>query len=56
MDIDTQRIRALLDKRDALDAELANALTGKKTIKCGNCGEEGHTVRTCANKPTQSSI
>ncbi len=55
MDIGTQRIRALLDKRDAIDAELANALIGKK-IKCGNCGEEGHTTRTCANKPTQSSI
>jgi hypothetical protein len=52
MDIDTQRIRDLLDQRDKIDAELAAALSGqtKKAIKCGHCQEEGHTARTCPNK------
>ncbi len=41
MDIDTQRIRALLDKRDAIDAELANALTGKKQSNVGIAEKKG---------------
>lgn len=50
MDFDTTRVRELLNKRDEIDAELAAIFTGtvaRKQIKCGNCGEEGHTVRTC---------
>lgn len=51
MEIDTARIRDLLDKRDQIDAELAAAFVGtKKPIKCGQCGEEGHTARTCAKR------
>jgi hypothetical protein len=53
MEIDTQRIRDLIDKRDAIDAELASLIAGnvaKKQIKCGNCGQEGHTARKCPEK------
>ena len=50
MDIDTSRVRELLNKRDEIDAELAAAFSGaniRKNVKCGACGEEGHTARTC---------
>ena len=48
--IDTVRVRELLDKRDEIDRELASIFTiGKIRApqKCGNCGEEGHSARTC---------
>jgi hypothetical protein len=45
--MDTNKIRALLDRRDDIDRELAEALTAKKSVKCSACGEEGHTARTC---------
>ena len=52
MDIDTTRIRDLLAKRDQIDVELAAMFGGsqKKPIKCGQCGEEGHTARTCPKR------
>jgi hypothetical protein len=53
MEIDTARARALLDKRDEIDAELASLFAGtsvKKPIKCGNCQQEGHSARTCSKK------
>lgn len=53
MEIDTNRIRELLDKRDELDAELASLFTGAKERKpqsCGSCGETGHSSRTCSKK------
>ena len=53
MDIDTFRIRELLDKRDAIDQELAALFAGsasKKPIVCGLCKEPGHTARTCPTK------
>ena len=57
MDIDTQRIRELLDKRDAIDAELASLISGqqtKKPIKCGSCGELNHSARSCTKKTVVS--
>ena len=54
MDFDTQRIRELLNKRDEIDAELAGIFAGiapKKAIKCGHCQLDGHTARTCPQKP-----
>lgn len=53
MDIDTFRIRELLDKRDAIDQELATLFAGnapKKQIKCGHCHEEGHSARSCPTR------
>lgn len=51
MDIDTTRIRQLLDKRDEIDAELAAALAGaKKQITCSKCKETGHTARSCPQR------
>jgi hypothetical protein len=56
MEIDTTRIRALLDKRDAIDTELSELFIGaKKSINCGTCSQPGHTARTCPQreqKPT----
>lgn len=50
MEIDTNRVRELLDKRDEIDQELQTIFNTKKTIKCGTCGEEGHSARTCPKK------
>ena len=50
MDIDTGRIRALLDKRDEIDAELKDIFNGgreRKPQKCGRCGDATHNVRNC---------
>lgn len=60
MDIDTTRVRALLDQRDALDEQIMALVAGnvaKKEITCSKCKQQGHTARTCpqkeydANKP-----
>ena len=50
--MDTQRIRQLLDRRDEIDRELVELVSGqaKKAVKCSTCGEEGHTARTCTKK------
>ena len=50
MDIDTDRIRLLLCKRDELDREIAEAITGKKPITCGHCNQQGHSARSCPSK------
>lgn len=53
MDIDTAKVRELLNQRDQIDNELALIFTGgkeKKPIKCGKCGEDGHTARTCSKE------
>lgn len=61
--MDTQKLRELLDKRDALDIEIADIVNGNagvKTIRkpqaCGTCGETGHSSRTCPKKPTTASV
>jgi hypothetical protein len=50
MDIDTNRVRELLDKRDEIDQELGSIFKERKTQRCSKCGEEGHTARTCPKK------
>lgn len=48
--------RDLIQKREELDEQLATLLSGelkKKPVKCSNCGETGHTARTC---PSRSEI
>lgn len=57
MDLDTARVRALLDRRDEIDAELAAIFCGtqaKKPIRCGQCGKDGHSARTCPERQVQS--
>lgn len=48
--MDTNRMRELLDQRDAIDEEMKTLVTGTKERKpqvCGNCGLPGHSSRTC---------
>jgi hypothetical protein len=49
-----ERVRELVKKREEIDAELAALFAGgsvaKKTNRCGTCGAEGHSTRTCPNK------
>lgn len=57
MDIDTIRVRALLDRRDEIDAELVAIFSGspaKKPIRCGHCGKDGHSARSCPERHVQS--
>ena len=50
--MDTNHIRELLEKRDAIDQEIREAVGGKererKPQTCSKCGEAGHTARTCS--------
>jgi integrase len=51
--VDTNRIRVLLDQRDALDKEITAAVSGDKARapqRCGICHQEGHSSRTCPTK------
>ncbi len=43
----------LIRKREEIDEQLTALLSGevkKKAVKCSNCGESGHTARTCASR------
>ena len=53
MDIDVNRIRDLLNKREEIDQELLALFTGTKERKpqrCSVCQQEGHSARTCPTK------
>jgi len=62
MEINTSKLRELLDKRDKLDDEIYGLVTGrqKKALRCSICSEESHTARNCPNKdkpePTKPSF
>jgi hypothetical protein len=50
------RAKELISKREDIDAELQQLLTGtavKRSQKCSVCQQEGHTARTCPTKPTE---
>jgi Zinc knuckle len=53
MEIDGRisRVKDLIAKREEIDAELASlfglTVGSRKPQKCTNCGEPGHTARTC---------
>jgi hypothetical protein len=57
MNIDTQiaRVKELIAKREEIDAELSSMLglepKSKKSQRCSICNEEGHSARTCPQKP-----
>jgi hypothetical protein len=59
MDIDTQiaRVKELIAKREEIDAELSAMLgvvpKAKKSQRCSVCNQEGHTARTCPQKPAE---
>ncbi len=47
------RIKTLIEDREKIDAELASYLgeaPKRQPQKCGNCGQEGHSARTCPSK------
>lgn len=55
MDLDTTRVRELLDLRDQIDQDIRNLVNGtevkeRKPIKCSVCQGEGHTARTCPKR------
>ena len=56
MDID--RIKALITKREEIDREIREAVSGgekeRKAIACSICGG-AHTARTCPQKPAPTN-
>jgi hypothetical protein len=54
LDAKIARIKALIEKREELDAEISELLGGavreKRSPKCSVCGEAGHRATTCPAK------
>jgi hypothetical protein len=56
MDIDDKitRVKSLIEKREEIDAELADMfginIRTKKTLRCSKCGIEGHNAKTCLSQ------
>lgn len=47
-------MKDLIRKREEIDEQLNALLSGevkKKLVKCGTCGEAGHTARNCSSRP-----
>jgi hypothetical protein len=55
MDLDIPRIKALIEKREDIDRELAELVIGKerKPQRCSICQSETHTARTCPQKSVE---
>ena len=57
MDIDLDRVKDLIAKREEIDGELVAIFGGKqasrRTVKCSVCNAEGHTARTCPTKQNE---
>jgi hypothetical protein len=59
MEIDAQiaRVKDLIARREEIDAELAGifgvAPKARKVMRCSTCTGEGHTARTCPQKPSE---
>jgi hypothetical protein len=54
MDERMTRIKHLIEIKEQTDAELETLIGGgtyeRKKARCGVCGVEGHTARTCPQK------
>ena len=57
LDAKIARVKALIAKREELDAEISELLGGtvreRRSPKCSACGEPGHRVTTCPSKPAE---
>lgn len=50
------RAKELIGKREEIDAELSTLLAGnvsKRQVRCSLCNAEGHTARSCPQKPAE---
>jgi hypothetical protein len=61
MSIDAQiaRVKELIAKREEIDAELSSMLgiepKAKKPQRCSICNQDGHSARTCPQKPADAT-
>ena len=57
MDDKLTRIKQLIELKEQTDAELETLIGGgtyaKKKVTCSICNTEGHTARTCPQKPAE---
>jgi hypothetical protein len=57
MDDKLVRIKQLIELKEHTDAELETLIGGatyaRKKVTCSICGTEGHTARTCPQKPAE---
>jgi hypothetical protein len=55
--MDITRAKELIAQHERIDAELVSIFTGgkeRKPQRCGACGEEGHSARTCQKGATDA--
>ena len=58
LDDTINRVKVLIAQRENIDAELATIFAGtvpprRKPSVCSVCQKEGHTARTCPDKPQE---
>ena len=54
------RLKELITRREAIDAELQQILGGqaptpKRTLTCSRCNQPGHTARSCSKEQPAES-
>jgi hypothetical protein len=58
LDIDIERVKDLIARREEIDVELVAIFGGqrvsRRTLKCSICNSEGHTARTCPAKQAEA--